>query len=235
MSAISEARAAAAVRHRHVVDVHDVVVDAGGRAWLVMEVLDGPSLAQVVAADGGLPPAVVGALAAALLEALAALHAAGVVHRDVKPGNVQCCRDGRVVLTDLGVALRVGVAPAEPAVIAGTLPYLAPEVVTEGRSTPASDLYALGATVFCALEGVPPFRLDCVQDLVEHAAAPPPMPPVPHAGPLAPLVRGLLQPRPQDRWDVGAARTFLAALRTGRPHPGRPALPRSPARAAVGT
>jgi serine/threonine protein kinase len=211
-AAVAEARAAAAVSHRNVVAVHDVVADRSGGGWMVMEALDGNTLAAAVARTGGFEPTAVVPIATALVDALAALHGAGVVHRDVKPGNVNLCRDGRVVLLDLGVASGGGTDdPGAPQVVAGTLEYLAPEVVRSGRSAPASDLYALGVTLFCAVEGVVPFRLACVQDLVEHAADPPGPPPSPRAGRLGPLLTGLLQPDPEDRWSVDAVRHHLAS------------------------
>ena len=210
-AAVGEARSAAAVSNRHVVAVHDVVLDPVGGAWIVMEALDGVPLAVSIARTGGLPLPTVVTVADALVDALTALHGAGVVHRDVKPGNVQLCRDGRVVLLDLGVA--AGDEPREhpPRDVAGTIEYLAPEVVLSARSSPASDLYALGATLFCAVEGVVPFRLTCVQDLVEHAADPPGPPACPRAGRLGPLLTGLLQPDPRDRWGLPEVRRSLAA------------------------
>ena len=210
-AALAEARATAAVTSRHVVAVHDVAVDPPTGAWIVMEALDGRSLAASVARAGGLALPVVAAVAAALADALAALHRAGVVHRDVKPANVQLCSDGRVVLLDLGVAACDGPGdPHPPEAVAGTLEYLAPEVVLGARATPASDLYALGATLYCAVEGVVPFRLTCVQDLVEHAAQRPGPPPSARAGWLAPLLDGLLRPDPRDRWGVDEVRRHLA-------------------------
>ena len=212
-AAVAEARAAAAVGNRHVVTVHDVVADPDGGAWIVMEALDGESLASSISRTGGLRPAEVVSVAHALASALAALHGAGVVHRDVKPGNVRLCRDGRVVLLDLGVAVggdRDGTRG--PQVVAGTIEYLAPEVVVSGRSSPGSDLYALGATLFCAVEGVVPFRLTCVQDLVDHAADLPGPPPAARAGRLGPVLTGLLQPDPARRWGVDEVRRYLARI-----------------------
>src|SRR6266498_2456848 len=154
--ALAEARALARVDHPGVVRIHDLVED-GGDPWIVMELLSGRTLADRIAADGPLPPAQVRRIALELLDALRAVHAAGLVHCDVKPANVQLCDDGRVVLTDFGIATTVDDQQTlSSEALAGSPAYMSPERARGEAAGPASDLFSLGATLFAAVEGKSP-------------------------------------------------------------------------------
>ncbi|MEV4259556.1 serine/threonine-protein kinase, partial [Spirillospora sp. NPDC049652] len=167
---VEEARATAALRHPGVVEVFDIVME-DGRPWIIMEFLRARSLHAVLAQDGPLPPARAAEIGLALLSVLRAAHAEGILHRDVKPSNVLLCDDGRVLLTDFGLAVHMhggvhggtGVhgGPGQDdtlvAGIEGSPAYLAPERVRGRPSDPASDLWSLGATLYAAVEGRSPF------------------------------------------------------------------------------
>ncbi|HVQ19113.1 MAG TPA: serine/threonine-protein kinase, partial [Actinomycetes bacterium] len=157
MAALREARAASAVAHPGVVQVYDVLVD-GDQAWIVMEALSGTTLAQAIRRDGPLPAGRIVSIGLGLLEVLEAIHGKGVIHGDLKPGNVMLTGGGRPVLTDFGSA-SMGDDPAdvESAQIVGSPPYMAPETIRTGVRIPASDLFALGATLYEAAEGRRPF------------------------------------------------------------------------------
>ncbi|HET6987011.1 MAG TPA: serine/threonine-protein kinase [Kribbella sp.] len=211
--ALGEARAAAGIDNPGVVRIHDVV-ESDGFAWVVMELLSGRTLREVLDADGPLPVSEVTRIARCLLDALRATHRAGIVHRDVKPANVQLCDDGRVVLTDFGIARTEdddsSVSTAE---FAGSPAYVAPEQAKGGAGGPASDLFSLGATLFAAVEGWPPFGRESVfatlAAVLEEAPGP-----FLHAGPLRPLIEGLLAKTPERRLGVDAARAALEAVQT---------------------
>ncbi|MFF5636940.1 serine/threonine-protein kinase [Streptomyces sp. NPDC012825] len=152
-----EARAAARIDHPSVVTLHDVVVE-DGRPWIVRELLRGRSLAEILD-EGTLDPREAARIGRAVLDALHAAHEAGVLHRDVKPGNVMVRRHGRVVLTDSGVAqVEGGQKLTETGSFIGSPEYLAPERVLGRRPGPESDLWSLGVTPYQAVEGVSPFR-----------------------------------------------------------------------------
>jgi serine/threonine protein kinase len=203
--AIAEARAAAAVSHANTVQVHDVISDsADGAEWVIMEALSGSSFADVLRGATRIGVHETRHVARCVLAALAAMHGAGLVHRDVKPANIQWCADGRVVLLDFGLADRPG--RTDPALVVGSLPFLAPEILRGGQYSAASDLYALGMTLHCALSGnlpaIPSWDLDTGTWTI------PPIGVLPaSAAPLEPVVRGLLHRSPRER---------LTAERTGR-------------------
>ncbi|MFE3181706.1 serine/threonine-protein kinase [Streptomyces violascens] len=209
-----EARAAARITHPGVVTVHDVL-DHDNRPWIVMQYVDGPSLADAVkAADGHRIDAREAArIGLHVLGALRAAHAAGVLHRDVKPGNVLLASDGRVLLTDFGIAAIEGdVTITKTGELVGSIDYLAPERVQGAHPGPASDLWSLGATLYAAVQGESPFRRDSpistMQAVVEDE------PPAPdRAGALAPVIVALLRKQPEDRPSVEEAeRMFLHAM-----------------------
>lgn len=153
---LREARLAARVDHTGTVRVYDVAEETGD-PWIVMEALPGRTLQAALRDDGPLPVSQVTSLGLRLLEALAAIHRAGIVHRDVKPGNVQLCGGQRVVLTDFGIASTIeGGAGASSGGMVGSPGYVAPEQVHGGRVEPASDLFSLGATLYAAVEGRSP-------------------------------------------------------------------------------
>ncbi|MFF9287331.1 serine/threonine-protein kinase [Streptomyces griseosporeus] len=216
-----EARAAARVRHPGVVAVHDIA-EVDGRPLIVMELVDGPSLDDVLRRSGTLDPREAAGIGAKVTDALAAAHAAGVLHRDVKPGNILLDRSGRVVLTDFGIATMDD--PGDGSAthltrsgeIVGSLDYLAPERAQGAHPGPASDVWALGATLYAAVEGASPFRrTSTFSTLTAIVGEPLPEPRL--AGPLAPVLRRLMDKRPDARPDAAEARELLEAVAAGSP------------------
>ncbi|MFF5295805.1 serine/threonine-protein kinase [Paractinoplanes globisporus] len=203
-----EARAAAALQHPAVVQVYDVVHE-NGRPWIVMELLDARSLADMVIEDGPVTPRVVAKIGIALLGALEVAHAHGVLHRDVKPANVLICSDGRCVLTDFGVArMPTDVQLTTPGMVLGSPHFISPERAMGSDFGPPSDLFSLGVTLFTAVEGRPPFdKGDPIETM--HAVVEDPPAPAVRAGSLTPVLMGLLEKDPNRRMDVLTARTML--------------------------
>ncbi|GGT93481.1 serine/threonine-protein kinase [Streptomyces lateritius] len=224
-----EARAAARVRHPGVIAVHDVT-EHQGRPVIVMELVDGPSLDDVLGDRGVLDPREAARVGAAVLEALAAAHDAGVLHRDVKPGNVLLDKGGRVVLTDFGIAAMDD--PGDGSTthltrsgeIVGSLDYLAPERAQGQQPGPASDVWALGATLYAAVEGASPFRRTSTWSTL-NAIVVEPLPEPRRAGPLTPVLQLLMLKDPGLRPDARAAARLLTAVAQGES--GAPA-PRAP-------
>jgi hypothetical protein len=208
---LREARAAAALAHPSVVQVYDVVTE-GGRPWIVMEMLDARSLADMVIEGGPLAPRMVAKIGIALLGALEVAHAAGVLHRDVKPANVLICADGRCVLTDFGVArMPSDVQLTTPGMVLGSPHFISPERAMGHAFGPPSDLFSLGVTLFTAVEGRPPFdKGDPLATM--HAVVEEPPAAFALAGPLSEVLSGLLIKDPARRWDVSQARAALRDL-----------------------
>ena len=207
---LREARAAAAIAHPGVVRVHDVLIGEDG-LWIVMEALPGQTLSTTMRDRGRLPADEVVPIALRLLSALQAIHAAGLVHRDVKPSNVQICDGDRVVLTDFGLSSPRGVwGGLQAGEVAGSLPFLAPESIIDGCFGPPSDLYALGVTLYRAVEGRRPFDLG--EPFTAEAVLSRSPLPATHAGCLAPVLDGLLENDPTRRLDIGQARSALRAI-----------------------
>ena len=155
--AMREARTAARLDHPCAVRVFDVC-EADDTAFIVMELIDGRTLSDVVKDDGPLLPARVAEIGTCLVDALCAAHEAGIVHRDVKPGNVIVRADGRVTLTDFGIASSAGdPSITSTGLLLGSPAYIAPERARGGTPEPPSDLWSLGATLYTAVEGRPPF------------------------------------------------------------------------------
>ncbi|WP_328923952.1 protein kinase [Streptomyces sp. NBC_00190] len=208
-----EAQAAARIRHRGVVTVHDVTHDEG-LPVIVMELVDGPSLDDVLAERGALAPHEAAAIGAELMDALDAAHRAGVLHRDVKPGNVLMERGGRVVLTDFGIASME--ASDDDAMakltrsgeIVGSLDYLPPERAQGREPGPASDIWSLGMTLYAAVEGTSPFRRTSVWSTLS-AIVGEPLPEPRRAGPLAPVLQALMAKDPEGRPTADRARAML--------------------------
>ncbi|MFI8088096.1 protein kinase [Streptomyces sp. NPDC086080] len=211
----AEARAAARINHSAVVTVHDVL-EHDGRPWIVMELVEGHSLADTLKDQERVEPREAARIGLWVLRALRAAHTAGVLHRDVKPGNVLLGKDGRVLLTDFGIAQIDGdTAITRTGEVVGSVDYLAPERVRGHDPGPSSDLWALGATLYTAVEGLSPFRrtspLTTMQAVVEEEADEPR-----HAGPLAPVISALLRKDPATRPDVSQTEQLLAEAAEGR-------------------
>lgn len=204
-----EARAAARLSHPGAVTVFDVV-EEDGRPFIVMELLDAPTLKDVVATDGPLAPQAAAELGLQVLDALDAAHRAGIVHRDVKPSNVMVPANGRVKLTDFGIAsLRDDPRITATGLVVGSPSYMAPEQARFARTEPASDLWSLGATLWYAVEGTSPFdRGDAIATLtaVVHDDPPPPA----RADALGPVLQALLAKEPAERPTVAATRQLLS-------------------------
>ncbi|MGW3117702.1 protein kinase domain-containing protein [Streptomyces sp. NPDC001107] len=211
-----EARAAARVRHPGVVAVHDVT-EVDGRPLIVMELVDGPSLEQVLRERGSLDPVEAAGIGAKVMDALAAAHRAGVLHRDVKPGNILLEGSGRVVLTDFGIAAMDDPGDGATAhltrsgALVGSLDYLAPERAQGAEASPASDVWALGATLYAAVEGSSPFRRTSTYSTLTAIVTEPLREPE-RAGPLASVLRQLLDKRPETRPEAEQGRALLQAV-----------------------
>ncbi|MBO3748751.1 protein kinase [Streptosporangiaceae bacterium NEAU-GS5] len=218
LRAIREAQAAGRLNHPGIVTVYDVV-DHNGAPAIVMEFVRGGSLADAIRARGGLPPGEVARIGAAILDALRAAHAAGIVHRDLKPANVLLAGD-RVVLTDFGIASLTGDARlTRTDAVVGTPAFMAPEQAHHEPVTPASDLWSLGATLYAAVEGHPPFEGDSLVAVLAALLTRDPSPPV-RAGHLTPLLLALLRKDPAHRPTADqTARLLLGAANGGAPHP----------------
>ena len=209
-----EARAAAALSHPAVVQVYDVVTE-GGRPWIIMELLDARSLSEIVISDGPLSPRAVAKVGVALLGALEVAHAAGVLHRDVKPANVLICVDGRCVLTDFGVArMPSDQELTTPGMVLGSPHFISPERAMGGSFGPPSDLFSLGVTLYAAVEGCLPFDKGDPIATMHAVVEEEPLPPV-RAGALAAVLDGLLEKDPSRRWSAAMARQVLRDLLTG--------------------
>ncbi|MEU8112155.1 protein kinase [Micromonospora sp. NPDC048947] len=214
-----EARAAARLNHPAVVRLYDVVA-VEGSPWIVMEYVPSRTLQDVVDAEGPLEPSRAARIGLAVLDALEAAHTAGVLHRDIKPQNVLVAHDGRVMLTDFGLATFDGGdgAMTRPGMVFGSPQYVAPERAAEGVSTVAADLWSLGATLHAAVEGQSPYARSTAMATLSALAAGPPDP-APHAGALAPVLDGLLRRDPRERLDHETARRLLRTAAAGRADP----------------
>ncbi|MBO2448558.1 serine/threonine protein kinase [Actinomadura barringtoniae] len=206
-----EARAAARLKHPGIVTVYDRIKGEDGRPWIVMEYIDGGSLQDLLSAEERLPVRRVAEIGVQMLAALRLAHEHGIVHRDIKPANV-LLEGERVVLTDFGIAALEGdVTLTSSGAILGTPAFMAPEQVRGRPATPESDLWALGATLFAAVEGAPPFSGTNPGSVFVAIATENPAPSV-HAGPLAEVISGLLRKDPAARLSAGRTQELLAAL-----------------------
>jgi hypothetical protein len=209
---LREGRIGARLQHPHVISMFDVVVH-DDRPWLVMEYLPSRSLAAALAENGPMNPRAAAAVGRQVADGLAAAHAAGVVHRDIKPGNVLLGDGGQVKITDFGVSRAVDdVQLTRTGVIAGTPAFLAPEVARGLQPTAASDVFGLGATLYAAVEGRPPFGLDDNAYAQLHKVATAEVEPPTRAGPLTALLMRLLARDPADRPTAAQACEALAAI-----------------------
>ncbi|WP_215450095.1 MULTISPECIES: serine/threonine-protein kinase [unclassified Streptomyces] len=232
-----EARSAARIAHPNVIVVHDVVDDhldpdiggpvdgvrgvtgtgpGDGRPCIVMEYVPAPTLADLLTDGRTLPPEEAARIGLGMVAALRAAHAAGVLHRDVKPGNVLLGAEGRVVLTDFGIAMTADASTlTRTGEMVGSIHYMAPERIRGRKPGPASDLWALGATLYQALEGRPPFRRLTAMEAA-YAIAVDPLEPLKRGGALGPLVEALLAKEPADRPTTEQTERALHAVVSGR-------------------
>jgi hypothetical protein len=217
-----EATNAARLRgNPNIVSVHDLVSDHG-EPWLIMELINGQSLAQHMAGRGPMPADEAARVGRAVLQALMSSHAAGIVHRDVKPANVMLAADGRIVLTDFGISMLTGDDNLTlTGQFIGSVDYMAPERITGGNAGPASDLFSLGAMLYHLVEGRPPFGRGSDTATINAVLHDNPVPP-PGAGQLAPLIIALLNKDPGAR---PTAQQALAALDSRDPRTSTLAFP----------
>jgi len=207
---LREARVSAKLSHPCVVTVHDVI-EADGTPWIVMELVAARSLERVLAEDGPLPPRRAAEAGMMLLGALASAHAAGIVHRDVKPGNVLLTRDGRAVLTDFGIAAVDGdPALTQTGMVVGTPGFCAPERIRGAPASPASDLWSLGATLYAAVEGRGPYDGNGSPMAVLASIVHSDPPPARSAGPLGTVIEALMCKDPARRPDAARAGQLLS-------------------------
>lgn len=214
--AMREARSAAALNHENAVAIFDVV-DHDGSPWLVMEYVEGQSLAQLITEEGPLSPQRVARFGAQLAAALGQAHGLGIIHRDVKPSNVLITKDGRAKITDFGIARRdQDEQLTQIGLMTGTPAYFSPELARGADPSRASDVYALGATLYTAVEGRTPYEGDsnAINVLRRIDTSEPRS--VYHAGPLRPALAGMMAPRPQTRWTMNDSRDRLREIAAGR-------------------
>jgi tRNA A-37 threonylcarbamoyl transferase component Bud32 len=207
-----EARTAARLSHPGLVTVFDVA-EEDGRPWIVMELVHAESLDQIIAKSGPLPPPKAADAGRQLLSALATAHAAGVLHRDVKPSNVMLADSGRAVLTDFGIATFEGDSRlTQTGMVMGSPGFTAPERIQGNSATPASDLWSLGATLYAAVEGHGPFdqaggAITTMSAIINNEP-----PTAPAAAGLGRVIDALLRRNPADRPDASTAARMLGAL-----------------------
>ncbi|MGI5504522.1 protein kinase domain-containing protein [Lentzea sp. CA-135723] len=217
--AMREGRIAARLQHPHAVAVYDVAED-DSQPWLIMEYLPSKSLSAVLSERGTLPPRDVASIGMQVASALAAAHNAGIVHRDIKPGNVLLGDDGTVKITDFGISRATGdVTVTATGMLAGTPAYLAPEVAKGYDPGSPSDVFSLGSTLYAAIEGEPPFGLSENTIALLHKVASGKVNPPRNAGPLTALLMRLLRAEPEDRPTMAEARDALAAVANGQAAP----------------
>jgi len=226
---LREARTAARVVHPSLVTVFDVVQEQGN-VYIVMELVSARTLAVLITERGPLPPAAAAQLGLRLLDGMEAAHRSGIVHRDVKPGNIMVFDDGSLKLADFGVASVVGhPSLTRTGLVVGTPSYMAPEQVRGERSSPAADLWGLGATLYYTVDGRPPFERDSVMATL-HAVVSEATPEATNAGPLSGVISSLLAKGPGERPSVAFVRQKLMPIAEAkRQDPGtRPVTPTAP-------
>src|SRR6478735_5403260 len=205
---LREAKAIARIRNNGAVTVYDVV-DEDDRPWIVMELIEGKSLAEAVREDGVLTPKRAAEVGLAILDVLRSAHREGILHRDVKPSNVLMAEDGRVVLTDFGIAQVEGdPSITSTGMLVGAPSYISPERARGHKKGPAADLWSLGGLVYAAVEGIPPYdKGSAIATLT--AVMTEPLDPPKNAGPLSEVIYGLLAKDPEQRLDEAGARALL--------------------------
>src|SRR5215218_2374996 len=206
-----EARLAARLNHPHVVAVFDLI-EEGEEHWLVMEYVEGRTLSELVREEGALTPDEAAPLLRQAADALAAAHESGIVHRDVKPSNILVTEEGQVKLSDFGIArAEADASLTQTGLVTGSPAYLSPEVASGQFATDSSDVWSLGATLFHALSGHPPYEvggnvLGAMYRIVHEEP-----PRLGNAGWLAPLLDATMCREPAGRWSMAQVRDFLTA------------------------
>lgn len=214
--AMREGRIAARLQHPNAISVYDVAEDEG-QPVLVMEYLPSTSLAAMMAEHGPLPPREVARIGAQVASALGAAHSAGVVHRDIKPGNILLGDNGTVKITDFGISRAQGdVQVTKTGMLAGTPAYLSPDVAMGKEPTPASDVFSLGATLYAAIEGHPPFGLSENTLALLHAVAAGKIEPPKQAGPMTRPLMAMMAQRVKDRPTMAQVVEMLNAVAEGK-------------------
>jgi hypothetical protein len=214
---LREGRLAARLQHPHTVSVFDVVLHDDS-PWLVMEYMPSRTLGALLDAEGPIEPRRAAGIGTQIADGLAAAHAAGIVHRDIKPGNVLIGVDGNVKITDFGVSRAVDdVQITRTGMIAGTPAFLAPEIARGRTPTSASDVFALGSTLYAAVEGLPPFGLDENAYALLYAVGEGKVNPPVRAGELAEPLMRMLRKEPTERPTATRVRDELAAVAAGEP------------------
>ena len=235
---VREARAAARVRHRNVIRILDVL-PGDDHPWTVMEYIPSRTLLEVINEAGPLPSDEAARIGLAVLHGLQAAGRAGVRHLDVKPSNVLLADDGRIVLTDFGPAVTDGGirALSQAGIVLGSPNYVAPERLIDGVACDRADLWSLGATLYHAVEGHPPYRRETTAATLRAIADGPPDRPH-RPGPLAQVLEGLLRRDPAARMSATEVEDRLSRLaddsRGAEPRPARPLRRRMAAVAAAG-
>lgn len=217
--AMREARSSAALNHPHIVSIYDVV-EENGHIWLVMEYVASRTLAQVIDQDGPLSPEATVEIGAQLADALLATHAAGTIHRDVKPGNILVTPEGVAKISDFGIARAHDQSHlTRSGQVIGTPMYFAPELARGEKPTPAADVWALGASLYAAVEGNPPYenQPNALALLATIASTPPRQ--TRRAGVLQEPIERMLDPDPGSRWSMADAAHVLERLRKRHPQP----------------
>ncbi|WP_432856614.1 serine/threonine-protein kinase [Amycolatopsis sp. CA-161197] len=226
--AMREAKNAARFQHPNAIVVFDIA-EHGGDPCLVMEFLDGPSLSAVLAEQGTLPVGQVARIGEQVAAALVAAHRSGIVHRDVKPGNILIDETGTAKITDFGISRAAGdMTLTQTGLIGGTPAYLAPELARGADPVPSSDVFALGATLYQAIEGQTPYGNTTNQLALLYAAANGQINPPTQAGPATALLMSLLRSEPGERPSMAEAREGLAKLAAGEPAVGPELLSSGP-------
>ncbi|MFC9814829.1 serine/threonine-protein kinase [Streptomyces virginiae] len=208
---LREAKAIARIRSGGAVTVYDVV-DEDARPWIVMELIEGPSLAEFIRENGPLTPHRAAEVGLAVLDVLRAAHGQGILHRDVKPSNVLIAGSGRVVLTDFGIAQVEGdPSVTSTGMLVGAPSYISPERARGQKPGPPADMWSLGGLLYASVEGVPPYDKGSALATLTAVMTEPVDPPK-NAGPLTEVIYGLLAKDPARRLDEGRARAMLTAV-----------------------
>jgi serine/threonine protein kinase len=213
--ALREARHSAALNHPNVVAIFDAIED-GNVVWLIMEYVPSRTLSQIIRTEGALPAARTARIGAQVADGLAAAHARGTIHRDVKPSNILVAEGDLAKISDFGIARAIDEEQlTRSGLVTGTPSYFSPEQARGEEPTPASDVWALGATIYAAVEGRPlfPEQSNAIAMLRVIADADPP--PAQRAGPLRPALERMLDPDPSSRWSMAQAARGLRDLGDG--------------------